>query len=193
MGREKKKEASWQRTIEDRLKRLAEDPYDPFLQRVRDRLGRGEHTRAVKALQTLVLGLPVLLGHIHRWTEDPKAPIVISQWQAFLVKYLHEPADLVEEEDRNGLFSFVDDAYLAAAIYQRTLTLTLTRTFGRRRHIPTTTLSRATIRKGMGWAQRVLPRETESLERWLNEVGEGKLDVVGWTMTKPSIRKKVTR
>lgn len=102
------------------LKHLSLDPRDPFTAIVRRLSGLRSAVRFGQALRQMVLAMPDMVYQIERWTEEPAQPPTVKKLHAFALRYLYHPTDFLSE-DSLGFFGYVDDAYVVASVYQRTM------------------------------------------------------------------------
>ena len=96
------------------------DPKDPFTSDIRRRVGAREAAMYADPLRKMVLAMPEMLGHIRQWTEEPGEEGQLGRLHAFALAYMYNPTDFLPEKT-HGLFGYVDDAYLVAGVYERTM------------------------------------------------------------------------
>lgn len=143
------------------LKRLSWLPGDPGLSAFRAlfRLRAGDQAHWVEQnLRNMIIMMPELMERVRRQSASPDMPRGTRRLYAYLLGYLYEPRDLIPE-DGNGFFGYVDDAYLVAAAYDRTMAATEDRT---------------QVRAWLEAARWVMPEETAQLDRIIGELVNGK-------------------
>lgn len=104
----------------EKLTRLANDPQDPFRRRVMERVGPLEAPRLEAPLRGMILAMPDMLGQIAAWSKELGMPQPLKRAQVLALAYIVNPEDLLPEGDA-GLYGYLDDAYIVAATYYRTM------------------------------------------------------------------------
>lgn len=161
MGKANDTEVTMNHALKQDLKRLAWLPGDPGLAAFRAlfQLRAGEQAPWVEqSLRNMIIMMPELLERVRRQSAGPDMPRGTRRLYAYLLGYLYEPRDLIPEEG-NGFFGYVDDAYLVAAAYERTMGPTDDRT---------------QVRAWLEAARWVMPEETGQLDRIIDELATGK-------------------
>lgn len=166
------------RAFKNQLKLMAMDPADSFAELIRRRVGAQEATRYEQPLRNMILVMPDMLMQIRAWMAEPGMSDELRRLQGFVLTYLYHPKDFLPE-DHNGLFGYLDDAFLASLTFQRTLT-------ERRGLGYDSSLERGLAEQLPAWlkhVREVIPREAEQVERMLDELLIGKTllyeDVMG--------------
>lgn len=108
------------KAFKSQLRQLSLDPRDPFTAIVRRIAGPRSAARFEQSLRQMVLAMPDMIYQIERWSEEPAQPPTIKKLHSFALRYLYHPTDFLSE-DNLGFFGYVDDAYLVASVYQRTM------------------------------------------------------------------------
>ena len=108
------------KAFQEKLTRLANDPQDPFRQRVTERVGPLEAPRTEAPLRRMILAMPDMLGQIASWSREPGMPQPLKRAQVFALAYIVNPEDFLPE-GASGLYGYLDDAYIVAATYYRTM------------------------------------------------------------------------
>lgn len=108
------------KAFQEKLARLANDPQDPFRRRVTERVGPLEAPRIEAPLRRMILAMPDMLGQIAAWSRELGVPQPLKRAQVFALAYIVNPEDLLPEGDA-GLYGYLDDAYIVAATYYRTM------------------------------------------------------------------------
>lgn len=151
--------------LRGQLNLLAADPRDPFTGIIRRMVGPKEAVRYEQPLRALVLAMPAMIGQIRDWVSESKWPSPVKRMHAFIMAYLYSPEDFLPESSL-GFFGYVDDAYLVAQVYRRTLLEA--DSFGFKRFIIDETLSRDT-QDWLETVRRLLPAETAAMDKTLEE------------------------
>lgn len=102
------------------LKLMAADTGDPFTKIIRRTVGPREAVRYEGPLRALILAMPAMAGQIRGWSCESKTPSPVRRLHAFIMAYLYSPEDLLPESSL-GFFGYLDDAYLVAQVYNRTM------------------------------------------------------------------------
>jgi len=158
------------RALKSQLTQLAEDPLDPFSEQIRRRIGPREAVRYTKALRSFVLVMPELIAQIRAWLEGPAISPAMKRLHGFLLTYLYHPADFLPEGS-TGLFGYLDDAYLVGSAYLRTMEQM---DHAERRALPNLDDLCPQVSEWLEQIRQLLPKETERMERMLDEILQGK-------------------
>ncbi|MBL8014311.1 MAG: DUF1232 domain-containing protein [Candidatus Omnitrophica bacterium] len=106
------------RAIKEQLKSLAQDEHKDFHVRLRKTVGKKATAILEERLKKVIVLMPDLVQRIHDyWRMQPEASST-KRLGSHLLSYLYLPKDLISEEDW-GLFGYLDDAYMVAAVYER--------------------------------------------------------------------------
>ncbi|KAF0123991.1 MAG: hypothetical protein FD154_2538, partial [Elusimicrobia bacterium] len=151
--------------LQDRLNALAGDPTDPFRGTIRALVGPRDAVLYERPVRELILALPAMTRQIRAWGSDRFQPGVI-RLHGFTMAYLYSPEDLLPETSL-GLFGYLDDAYLAARVYHRTLLEADCCAAGA---LPADAPKPVDIDNWIRLAKQLLPRETAALDKMLDEV-----------------------
>lgn len=106
------------RAFQRQLDALAAD-YDGAFERAVKGRWSGELPRGmIKELKEFICLLPAMERRIYNlYVWLPESSKVKSVGGYFLT-YMYEPQDFIPETEKNGLFGYIDDAYLAALFYE---------------------------------------------------------------------------
>jgi uncharacterized membrane protein YkvA (DUF1232 family) len=108
------------KALNHQLQALAKNPQDSFTATVRKRVGAREALRFEGPLRKMILAMPAMIAQIHTWSDESGQPYEIKKLQSFALAYLYNPTDFLPEKI-NGLFGYLDDAYLVASVFQKTI------------------------------------------------------------------------
>ena len=104
----------------EELEKLSNNKQDPF-DRIVAEWSKGPQPELYgKTLRAMVMALPVMLAHIQSWVEAGDAPAPLRRLHEYALAYIDNPIDYLPEKVM-GLFGYVDDAYLVASVYNRTM------------------------------------------------------------------------
>lgn len=157
------------RAFKNQLKLMSTDPTDLFLNHLRRRVGASEAARHEQPLRNMILVMPEMLTQIRAWMEEPGMSDELLKLQGFVLTYLYHPRDILPE-DHNGLFGYLDDAFLVSLAFNRTL--------AERRWLGyDSSMEREMADQLPGWlehAREAIPREAAQVEQMLEELLSGK-------------------
>jgi len=108
------------RTFNDRLKTLALDPRDSFTTEIRRIAGPRTAPFYEHALRRMILRTPAMLAQIRAWAAASEVSSETRRLHDFALAYLQNPQDFLPERN-HGFFGYLDDAYLVASVYDRTM------------------------------------------------------------------------
>jgi len=114
----------------------------------------------------MVLALPGMVEGIRESVEKTSLDPSVRRLESFALAYLYSPTDYLPEKSF-GLFGYVDDAYLIANVYERTLNELAARGL-RLKHG-----NKIKINDVQNWievAKRLLPNEMSGIDRLLQDV-----------------------
>lgn len=165
--------------LKSQLRALAADPQDSFASHIRKRIGAAEAVHYTKPLRSLILVMPELIAQIRTWMEMPAIPPRLKRLHGFLLSYLYHPADFLPESD--GLFGYLDDAYLVGRVYARTMQQLDHRT---RCSLPNLGDLSGQVGPWLDLARRLLPDETQRIDHLLEEIVAGRSEAFHRMMNK---------
>jgi uncharacterized membrane protein YkvA (DUF1232 family) len=102
------------------LQAMSKDPQDSFTATIRKRVGVREALRFEGPLRKMILAMPAMIAQIRAWSDEAGQPLAIKKLHSFSLAYLYNPTDFLPEKT-NGLFGYLDDAYLVASVFQKTI------------------------------------------------------------------------
>jgi len=103
--------------FKEHLKSLASDPKDPFLFKVRQRVGKRAAVLLEKRLRRLVAITPDVVERVYALWHQFGKDLPARKVGGYLLTYLYHPKDFLNEEE-HGLFGYLDDAYFTALVYE---------------------------------------------------------------------------
>jgi uncharacterized membrane protein YkvA (DUF1232 family) len=152
--------------LQDRLALLAGDPRDPFRGTIRALAGAREAALYERPVREFILAIPALMRQIRAWASGGRFQPGIARLHGFAMAYLYSPVDLFPETTQ-GLFGYLDDAYIAARVYHRTL---LEADWFAAGALPDGAPRPENVDNWVRLARRLLPEETAALDKMLGEV-----------------------
>lgn len=108
------------KSFEEQLKRIAAETHEDFHQRVRKRIGKRATAALEQRLKDLILLTPRILLNAHRYGASAEVPSEVKKLIGFALTYFYHPQDFLSEND-GKLFSYLDDAYCVALVYEKIL------------------------------------------------------------------------
>lgn len=153
------------------LKAMANDPRDPFSREIQKLAGPEAAPHYKQPLRRMVLSLPDMLSQIRRWKDIDGVGPQRRRLHDFVLAYLYNPTDILPEKTR-GFFGYVDDAYLVAGAYQRTVD---SEDWADLRPAVSDVELSLHIPDWMRMTQELLPRETAQIDKMLDVIEEEKV------------------
>lgn len=152
--------------LQTRLNILAGDPADPFTESIRALVGPRDAVQYERPMRELILAMPAMTAQIRNWITGARFQSGITRLHGFAMAYLYSPQDLLPETTM-GLFGYLDDAYLVARVYHRTLLEADCFAAG---PLPSDAPRPGDVHAWIRLASQLLPRETAALDKMLDEV-----------------------
>lgn len=150
------------------LRSMAADPADPFNSIVRKIVGARSSARMADHLRRFVLTVPDLAAQIRHWSDKPGWQPGTAKLHGFVLGYLYSPVDFIPEHSM-GLFGYLDDAYMLASVYQRTLLDPVASSLASRSEHPE--LMKA-VPEWLETVRELLPNEAIKMEKLLDGLYE---------------------
>lgn len=151
--------------LQTRLNHLAGDPADPFTGTIRALVGPRDAVLYERPMRQLILAMPAMTLQIRAWITTGRFQSGVTRLHGFAMSYLYSPEDLLPETTL-GLFGYLDDAYLVARVYHRTLLEADCFAAG---PLPAGAPPPAEVHNWVRLARQLLPRETAALDKMLEE------------------------
>lgn len=152
--------------LQTRLNILAGDPADPFTGSIRALVGPRDAVQYERPMRELILAMPAMTAQIRNWITGTRFQSGITRLHGFAMAYLYSPQDLLPETTL-GLFGYLDDAYLVARVYHRTLLEADCFASG---GLPADAPEPKDVHDWLRLAKQLIPRETSALDKMLDEV-----------------------
>jgi len=153
------------KALRNQLKLMAVDPNDPFTSTIRKLVGAREAVRYEGPLRRMILAMPCMITQIRGWFSDSQSPAASRRLHGFAMVYLYSPKDLLPEH-RLGLFGYLDDAYLVAKVYHRSLSAPGSTGLT---PFPEDEKLSQEVPQWIGLANQFLPEVTAAIDRMLDE------------------------
>lgn len=100
------------------LRQLADTADDRFREAVVGRLDGKATEEQIRALKEFIFLLPVTLKQLSSYWNDKHTPAKAKKLSGLIISYIYQPDDFLPENN-NGLFAYVDDAYVAVSAFLR--------------------------------------------------------------------------
>ncbi len=153
----------------EQLRLLASATDSQFHVNIRKRVGKKATAILEKKLKELILLMPNLVSRTYAYWAKQKSSSKVKKMAGFLLVYLYHPKDFLPEEE-HGLFGYLDDAYLAALVYERVLKEASSDLEGLT-SIDQGFLERVESLKHS--AKMVIPKEAQAIDQMVEEILEG--------------------
>ena len=151
------------------LRTLSSQEKENFVNEIKRRTQVPNASQLADQLHDFVLVLPEMIAQVRSWMDDPLASRSVKQLHGFMLTYLFHPVDLIPEVTE-GLFGYLDDAYVVGNVYLRTMTPMDPQ---RVRHLPNLSGISVQLPIWLDLAQQVLPIETRKIDSMLDDLCEG--------------------
>ena len=158
------------KAFSNQLKRLANDPTDRFHYHVLNRLGKKATADLEEHLKQFVLLMPTLVSRIYSLWKRMRPTSKVKEIGSFFLAYLYHPQDFLPEDEHNGLFGYLDDAYLTALVYELVLE-ELTHS-----EVQLLRVDEELLKKVIGLKRKaaaVIPEEAANIQYMVGEILEG--------------------
>ena len=153
----------------EQLRVLAASPDSQFHLNIRKRVGKKATLILEGKLKELILLMPNLVSRVYAFWTKQKSPSSVKKTAGFLLTYLYHPKDFLSEEEY-GLFGYLDDAYLAALVYEKVLQEA---SGGSERIASIDQEFLEKVGSLKQTAKMVIPKEAEAINRMVEEILEG--------------------
>jgi len=160
------------KNLKQDLLKLADTTTNEFTKEIARRMSVGKRSKKIQQLKDFVLVLPEMVEQIRSWLDRSKDNPALRNLHGFMMTYIYHPDDFVPEKDQ-GLFGYLDDAYLVGNIYYRAM---LNVGAGKKLYLPGTESLAKRIRPWLRLTRRVLPTETDRIDSMLDDIGRTDLD-----------------
>ncbi len=155
--------------LKERLKQLAVLPVNGFADRVRHRSPGARTDDTAKELHAFVMVMPDMIAQLRAWIDEPDMPATLKELHGYLLTYLYHPVDFLSE-DEEGLFGYLDDAYMVGSIYARIYNQMH---YVTRRHLPRMEEVSQQLPAWLKRTECLLPAETRKISLMIDELSEG--------------------
>ena len=151
--------------LKNQLKLMAADPKDPFTSTIRKLVGAREAVHYEGPLRRMILAMPSMIAQIRGWFFESESSAPSRRLHGFAMAYLYSPDDLLPEHGL-GLFGYLDDAYLVAKVYHRSMSEADSTGL---RPFPEDEKLSQEVSQWIDLAKRLLPEETAAMDRMLDD------------------------
>jgi hypothetical protein len=110
-----------------------------------------------------------MMAQLRIWSDE-SGPVQVRRMHNFALAFLYSPTDFLSTTS-TGFFRYLDDAYVIARIYQRTLESK--KSSGIRNHGDDASMDK-NVPTWIDLARRLLPKETSRIDELLEEVARTK-------------------
>ena len=106
------------KALANQLRHLAETTGDIFRASVAERLNGKATEEQISALKEFIFLLPTTMKQLNGYWNDNRTPLKAKQLSGLIISYIYQPDDFLPENG-NGLFAYLDDAYVAVSAFLR--------------------------------------------------------------------------
>lgn len=106
------------KVLDDQLRSLANLNDDDFRRAIGARLNSKATEDQVKAIKEFIFLMPPVLKQLTNYWNGKKTPAEAKRLSGLILTYIFHPDNLISLEN-NGLFGYIDDAYLVVATFLR--------------------------------------------------------------------------
>jgi len=157
------------KAFEEQLKKMAGDPQDQFLTHLKKRVGARKAALVSEELKEFILRTPAVVTRTHRYWVRLKSSSELKKTARFLLMYLYHPSNFLDIREY-GLFGYLDDAYLAALVYEKLMSEL------QGHKVPLTAWDRHFLkdnRKFLKQVRSVIPKEALKIEKVVSDILSG--------------------
>lgn len=102
----------------EQLRLMASSTDDKFHDHVRNRIGKAANPALQAELKDAILCVPEVISVISTLWSQLKTKSRVKELSSYFITYMYSPQDFIPENEANGLFGYMDDAYLTFTVYQ---------------------------------------------------------------------------
>ncbi len=106
------------KALANQLRQLANTSDDIFRKSVANMLDGKATEEQISALKEFIFLLPATLPLLNSYWNDPRTPTEAKRLSGLIISYIYQPDDFLPENG-NGLFAYLDDAYVAVSAFLR--------------------------------------------------------------------------
>jgi uncharacterized membrane protein YkvA (DUF1232 family) len=104
------------KALANQLRNLADNAGDGFVDAIRKRMDGKATDEQVTKLKEFIFLLPSTLKQLSGYWSDKSTPAKAKEMSGLLISYVYEPNDFIPES-KNGLFGYLDDAYVVVSAF----------------------------------------------------------------------------
>ena len=106
------------KVLDDQLRSLAHSNEDDFRMAIAVRLNGKVTEDQIKSIKEFIFLMPPVLKQLTNYWNAKKTPAEAKRFSGLILTYIFHPDNLISQE-HNGLFGYIDDAYLVVASFLR--------------------------------------------------------------------------
>jgi hypothetical protein len=156
--------------LKERFKVIAEKDGSNFDMRVKSILQMEGAEADADSLRNFILMIPDFIRQIRVWMNDPQVLGKYKELHGFFLTYLYHEDDFLPDTN-GGLFGYLDDAYMIGRVYEMTMR---GQGFASRVSIIDSKTVKKDVPRWLKITQRVIPGETEKIDRMIDDILQGK-------------------
>ena len=104
------------KALANQLRNLADNAGDGFADAIRKRMNGKATEEQITKLKEFIFLLPSTLKQLSGYWSDKSTPAKAKEMSGLLISYVYEPNDFIPES-KNGLFGYLDDAYVVVSAF----------------------------------------------------------------------------
>lgn len=153
------------------LEAIAEDREGKFEKQIEKRMTKKMPKSLTQEMKAFILLLPMIEKRIfalYVWLPETSK---IKKIGSHFLAYMYQPDDFIPESENNGLFGYMDDAYIAAIFYELVVEeIAEAQAYRLNKEDKELLKKLIQLRKK---AQVIIPEESEKIREMLGELFEG--------------------
>ena len=151
--------------LKNQLRMMAVDSKDSFTSVIRGLVGPREAMHYERPVRQMILAMPEMIAQISTWSHDPRHFHSMKRLHGFVLITLYN----FKPDHKKGLVGYVEDAYLVASAYHRTLN---ERDRPRLRLRVDNAVPSKSVAEWIETTKQLFPDETRKLDQILDELGQ---------------------
>lgn len=104
------------KALANQLRNLADNAADGFVEAIKKRMNGKATEEQITKLKEFIFLLPATLRQLSGYWNDKSTPAKAKEMSGLLISYIYQPNDFIPE-NKNGLFGYLDDAYVVVSAF----------------------------------------------------------------------------
>lgn len=106
------------KALADQLRNLADTSSEQFEEAIKERLDGKATEEQISRLKEFIFLLPPVLKQLSGYWNEKSTPTKAKELSGLIISYIYQPNDFLPEGN-NGLFGYLDDAYVVVSAFLR--------------------------------------------------------------------------